>query len=102
MRTLRLVPASRRQLCESNGICERFHKTLFQESHQITFRKKIYSTLDELQADLDIWLKEYNKSRPHSRKYCFGKTPMQTFRDSVLLANEKMLNQIVQTTAAVA
>jgi hypothetical protein len=55
-----------------------------------------------LQADLDIWVKEYNDSRPHSGKYCFGKTPMQTFRDSVLLANEKMLNQIVQTTAAVA
>jgi hypothetical protein len=89
-------------LCESNGSCKRFHKTLVQESYQITFRKKIYSTLDELQADLDIWRKEYNKSRPHSRRYCLGKTPMQTFRDSVLLANEKMLNQIVQTTAAVA
>jgi len=60
------------------------------------------STLDELQADLDIWLKEYNESRPHSGKYCFGKTPMQRFRDSVPLAKEKTLNQTVQTTAAVA
>src|SRR5512136_957718 len=84
---------------QSNGICERFHKTLLQEFYQVAFRKKIYHTLDELQADLDTWLKEYNESRPHSGKYCFGKTPMQTFLDSLPLAREKMLNQIVQTTA---
>jgi hypothetical protein len=59
-------------------------------------------TLDELQADLDTWLKEYNESRPHSGKYCFGKTPMQTFRDSLSLAKEKMLNQTVQTSVATA
>jgi transposase InsO family protein len=87
---------------QSNGICERFHKTLLQEFYQVAFRKKIYHTLDELQADLDTWLKEYNESRPHSGKYCFGKTPMQTFRDSLPLAKEKILNQAVQTTAAVA
>jgi transposase InsO family protein len=87
---------------QSNGICERFHKTLLQEFYQVAFRKKIYHTLDELQADLDTWLQEYNESRPHSGKYCFGKTPMQTFLDSLPLAKEKMLNQTVQTTAAVA
>jgi len=87
---------------QSNGICERFHKTLLQEFYQVTFRKKIYSTLDELQADLDTWLQEYNESRPHSGKYCFGKTPMQTFLDSLPLAREKMLNQTVQTATAMA
>ncbi len=34
-------------------------------------------TLDKLQKDLDIWIREYNEQRPHSRKYCFGKTPMR-------------------------
>ena len=68
---------------QSNGICERFHKTLLQEFYQVAFRKKIYHTLDELQADLDTWLQQYNESRPHSGKYCFGKTPMQTFLDSL-------------------
>jgi len=87
---------------QSNGICERFHKTILQEFYQVAFRKKIYHTLDELQADLDTWLAQYNQSRPHSGKYCFGKTPMQTFLDSVPLAKEKMLNQTVQTTADVA
>jgi len=87
---------------QSNGICERFHKTILQEFYQIAFRKKIYHTLDELQADLDNWLDEYNQTRPHSGKYCFGKTPMQTFLDSLPLAKEKMLNQTVQTVADVA
>jgi len=82
---------------QSNGICERFHKTLLQEFYQIAFRKKIYNTLDELQADLDKWLEEYNKERPHSGKYCFGKTPMQTFLDSLQLAKDKILNQTLQT-----
>ena len=86
---------------QSNGICERFHKTLLQEFYQIAFRKKIYHTLDELQADLDTWLQEYNESRPHSGKYCFGKTPMQTFLHSLPVAKEKRLNQTVQTTAEV-
>jgi transposase InsO family protein len=87
---------------QSNGICERFHKTILQEFYQVAFRKKIYNTLDELQADLDTWLQQYNETRPHSGKYCFGKTPMQTFLDSLSLAKEKMLNQTVQTVAHVA
>ena len=87
---------------QSNGICERFHKTLLQEFYQITFRKKIYHSLDELQADLDTWLNECNESRPHSGKHCFGKTPMQTFLDSVPLAKEKRLSRTIRTTAAMA
>lgn len=41
---------------QTNGICERFHKTILQEFYQITFRKKLYSSLEELQFDLDGWL----------------------------------------------
>ena len=87
---------------QSNGICERFHKTMLQEFYQVAFRKKLYNTLDDLQEDLDNWMKEYNEQRPHSGKYCFGKTPMQTFSDSIPLAKEKMLNQSVQTVQEVA
>jgi transposase InsO family protein len=65
-----------------NGICERFHRTVLDELYRIAFRKKIYHTLDELQADLDAWLVEYNDRRPHQGRCCFGKTPMQTFLDS--------------------
>ena len=81
---------------QSNGICERFHKTVLNEFYRIAFRKKIYNTLDELQTDLDTWIKYYNEERTHSGKYCFGKTPMQTFLDSMLLVREKTLNNTLQ------
>ena len=84
---------------QTNGICERFHKTVLQEFYQVAFRKKIYKTLEALQADLDLWIKDYNEQRPHSGKYCFGKTPMQTFVDSIQMANEKVLDRTVQTVA---
>ncbi len=45
---------------QTNGICERFHKTILQEFYQVTFRKKLYATLEELQKDLDEWMKYYN------------------------------------------
>ena len=62
--------------------------------------KKLYRTLDELQMDVDQWIKHYNEDRPHSGKYCFGKTPMQTFLDSRHLADEKMLDQLTPATAS--
>jgi transposase InsO family protein len=85
---------------QSNGICERFHKTVLDEFYRIAFRRKIYNNLDELQTDLDTWIKQYNEERVHSGKYCFGKTPMQTFLDSMPLVNEKMLNNNLQATVA--
>ena len=84
---------------QTNGICERFHKTILQEFYQVAFRKKIYKSIEELQTDLDKWMKYYNEERPHSGRYCYGKTPMQTFKDSKQLAKQKMLDQLVQTDA---
>jgi transposase InsO family protein len=77
---------------QTNGICERFHRTIQEEFYATAFRKKLYRDLEELQGDLDEWLTEYNRTRPHSGKYCYGKTPMQTFLDSLPLAREKMLD----------
>lgn len=80
---------------QTNGICERFHRTLQDEFYSVALRKKIYTTLDELQKDLTLWIEEYNTQRTHQGKYCYGKTPMQTFQDSKNLATNKMLD-IVQ------
>ncbi len=74
---------------QTNGMCERFNKTIKQEFFDTAMRKKIYTSLDDLQLDLDIWLEYFNNERPHSGKYCYGKTPMQTFLDSKKLAVEK-------------
>lgn len=78
---------------QTNGICERFHQTIQNEFYATAFRKKIYRTIDELQEDLDVWVEHYNKERTHSGKFCFGKTPMQTFLETIHLAREKALDQ---------
>jgi transposase InsO family protein len=78
---------------QTNGICERFHKTIQDEFYSVAFRKKVYHDLNELQKDLDLWIEEYNTRRTHSGKFCFGKTPIQTFIESKHLADEKMLDK---------
>jgi hypothetical protein len=78
---------------QTNGICERFHRTMKDEFYSIAFRKKIYHSLEELQQDVDEWLISYNQQRPHSGRYCYGKTPMQTFSESKHLADAKMLDR---------
>jgi len=71
---------------QTNGICERFHRTIQEEFYQVAFRKKIFHSIEELQADLDQWLWQYNHERTHTGKYCFGRTPYQTFQDTKHLA----------------
>jgi transposase InsO family protein len=78
---------------QTNGIAERFHQTVQNEFYKVAFRKKIYDTLDSIQADLDIYMEHYNSERTHQGKRCKGRTPMQTFFDSLHLAFEKQLNQ---------
>jgi transposase InsO family protein len=76
---------------QTNGICERFHRTILDEFYRVTFRKKLYASIAELQADLDAWVKEYNEQRPHQGRWCFGKTPLETFLASISIAKEKMI-----------
>jgi transposase InsO family protein len=76
---------------QTNGICERFHRTVLDEFYRVAFRKKIYRTIDELQVDLDAWVGEYNAQRPHQGRWCYGKTPMQTLIATVPLAKEKLM-----------
>lgn len=81
---------------QTNGICERFHRTIQEEFYAIAFRKKIYNTLEELQEDLDKWLDYYNNERTHTGKYCLGKTPIQTWDAGLHLAKEKMVSTLYQ------
>ena len=77
---------------QTNGICERFHKTMQNEFFFVAFRKKVYRSIEELQDDLDQWIGWYNTERTHTGKHCYGKTPLQTFEDSILLAKEKLID----------
>jgi transposase InsO family protein len=76
---------------QTNGICERFHRTALDEFYRTAFRKKVYRGVEELQADLDRWVADYNRHRPHQGRWCYGKTPMQTFLDAAPLAREKIM-----------
>jgi transposase InsO family protein len=78
---------------QTNGICERFHRTMQDECYSTYFRKKVYTSMEELQEDVNKWLIEYNEMRTHSGKYCFGKTPLETFADAKHIAQEKMIGE---------
>lgn len=76
---------------QTNGICERFHQTVLNEFYRIAFRKTMYKSVEQLQEDLDFYMLQYNEERTHQGKRCKGRTPMQTFLDSLYLANEKLI-----------
>jgi transposase InsO family protein len=75
---------------QTNGICERFHKTILQEFYQVAFRRKIYQSIEELQYDLDEWMAYYNSARTHQGKMCCGRTPMQTLIDAKEIWDDKI------------
>lgn len=81
---------------QTNGICERFHRTIQDEFYAVAFRKKIYRSVEEIQTDLNNWMWYYNNERTHSGKHCYGKTPMQTFVDNKPIAKEKLLEKVMQ------
>lgn len=83
---------------QTNGICERLHRTMQEEFYAVAFRKKLYGDMVDLQGDLDEWMGYYNGERPHSGRYCYGKTPMETFDQSLILATEKIIGQIASTS----
>ena len=75
---------------QTNGICERFHKTILQEFYQVAFRRKLYTSIEELQRDLDEWMAYYNEKRSHQGKMCCGRTPLQTLMDGKSVWKEKV------------
>ena len=85
---------------QTNAIVERFHRTVLNKFYKVVFRRKIYAGIEQLQADLDGWLTEYNESRPHQGRWCYGKTPRQTLVDSLALARRRLLSPAVAADAA--
>lgn len=66
----------------TNGFVERFNRTILDEFFREAFRKKFYSTVEELQEDLDTWLNHYNYERPHRGYRNMGRRPYETFNKS--------------------
>jgi len=78
---------------QTNGCTERFNQTLIDEFYKVAFRKKVYTSLEEIQADLDEFLKEYNFQRTNQGKYCKGRTPMETFKEGLDLCKQYIHNR---------
>ena len=74
---------------QTNGIVVRFHRTILNEFYQVTFRKRIYSSIEQLQSDLDDWLEKFNTKRTHQGKMCCGRTPLETLIDGKKIWQKK-------------
>lgn len=83
---------------QTNGICERFHKTMKNECYDTLFRKKIYTSIEQLQQDVDAWVHWYNTERSHSGRFCYGKTPWQTWLDSLPIAKQKVIGMVQEAS----
>ncbi|WP_371372899.1 helix-turn-helix domain-containing protein [Thalassotalea aquiviva] len=71
---------------EVNGICARFHTMQKSNFYDIVIRTQGFNCLDELQGVLQYWVEKYNEEIPHHERFCYGKPPMLTFKNSVHLA----------------
>ena len=85
---------------QTNGSVERLNQTIQEEFNQIAFRKKLYSSLEEIQADLDDFMETYNADRTNQGKYCQGRTPLQTFTDGLELYQNHVFENGVEEKEA--
>jgi len=81
---------------QTNGSVERLNQTIQEEFYAIAFRKKLYSSLEEIQADLDDFVNTYNTDRTNQGKYCQGRTPLQTFTDGLELYQKHVFENGVE------
>lgn len=68
---------------QSNGFVERLHRTLLDEHFRVKGRTKWYESVDEMQKDLDAYMKEYNNDRTHQGRNMKGRTPYKAFLDGI-------------------
>jgi transposase InsO family protein len=71
---------------QTNGFVERFIRTAKEEFFRLAFARKLYTSLDELQADFDVWLQDYNTERPHLGYRNMGRCPIETVMQYSLMS----------------
>lgn len=77
---------------QTNGSCEKLNQTIEREFYAVAFRKKLYSSLEELQCDLDDFMSIYNYDRTNQGKRCQGRTPYETFLEGLEIYKQKVYN----------
>ena len=68
---------------QSNGILERFHRTLLDEHFRVEGRRTWFETIEEMQAVLDDYLEAYNTKRHHQGRGMNGRTPIRAFTEGM-------------------
>jgi len=84
---------------QTNGAVERLNQTVQEEFYKVAFRKKLYRSTEEIQADLDVFMCWYNNERTNQGHYCQGRTPMQTFTDGLPLYQKYVYEEVEETMA---
>lgn len=77
----------------TNGFVERFNRTVLDEFFRETFREKFYTSVEELQEDLDRWLHSYNYERPHRGYRNMGRRPIETIEVGKVIKEQETLKQ---------
>jgi transposase InsO family protein len=68
---------------QSNGIVERFHRTLLDEHFRVEGRPTWFETVEEMQVALDAYLVIYDAERTHQGRGMNGRTPYRAFFDRI-------------------
>jgi transposase InsO family protein len=63
---------------KTNGFVERFNGTVLGEFFRPAMHRRLYESVETLQADLDAWLHHYNHQRPHLGYRNQGRRPWDT------------------------
>ncbi len=84
---------------QTNGCVERLNQIIQNEFYAVAFRKKLYTSLEEMQMDLDQFLKHYNEERTNQGKHCQGRTPMETWNDGYELYKKYVIEKMEVTTS---
>lgn len=86
---------------QTNGCVERLNQIIQNEFYAVAFRKKLYTSLEEIQIDLDQFMKQYNEERTNQGKHCQGRTPMETFNAGYELYKKYVIEKMEVTEEAV-
>ncbi len=78
---------------QTNGCTERLNQIIREEFYSVAFRKTLYTSLEQMQADLDVFMAYYNNERTNQGKRCLGRTPKQTWDEGYDLYKEYMIEK---------
>lgn len=70
---------------QTKGCTEKLNQTIQDEFYAVAFRKTLYTSMEQMQADLNAFMDKYNRDRTNQGRHCKGWTPAETFADGLAL-----------------